>query len=258
MVKGALWVTAILLAVFGVGILIDGAVLGGLLLIVFAGVFAPPVRPHVPFFGSRPFGSLSVAWVILFFAILAVAPTPPDTAEISTPHATPYLHAMPYFVVSEEDTSFATRERRAYYITLRNPATNREELAHTVMQAALDKQERTGADVVSVFLEPDQAISGKGYNVARVHFIPDGLGFSGSDSGKVWNVTAVAQLPKAIDVAFWVTWYALRSQYADENDLVTGANDKALRAKVLEQIGAAEPYSIWFPIHEAFNLIPAT
>jgi len=98
--------------------------------------------------------------------------------------------AVDFSVVETKDISIPGRVRWEQAIIAPDAKTI-DQLAHTVKLAALRLKKETGADTVTVFLEPSIDRIGRAESLARVNYIPDGKGYSGEDDTPVWKVEAL-------------------------------------------------------------------
>lgn len=143
-------------------------------------------------------------------------------------------HAQPYTIVDRSDFSFISRDRYSISI-VSTQATNRLQFAHTAMKAAVDTQKETGADVVSVWLEPSIECQGSGLQYAIVNYAPDGKGLDGESSWK-WEVEAAEkQLPPG-ELAISKLWWENRGDFQ-----VDGLTDEhRLKAWIAQKLGIQE------------------
>lgn len=94
--------------------------------------------------------------------------------------------ARVYRILSERDVSTASRTKKE--LTIFSHSANRDERAHTVMQAALDAQQLSGSHFVSVHLVPSPDLAGSlMHSLASADYSPDGRGLNGEE-GCRWYV----------------------------------------------------------------------
>lgn len=94
----------------------------------------------------------------------------------------------PYSVFHRGDFGFNGRNRLEWWITAPE-ATTYEQRAVTAMQAAIDLQKESKAQVASIWLEVDPESVAKNKQLAVVLYSPDGGGLSGDDKWS-WKVEA--------------------------------------------------------------------
>ena len=94
-----------------------------------------------------------------------------------------------YLVIGENDFSAGYgRVRKGWCIT--SEAKSFTARAQTAIQAAIDLQEQTGADYVSIKMTPIDKIGCGVYHAAMAEYSPDGGGPTGSEENRVWWVKA--------------------------------------------------------------------
>lgn len=117
----------------------------------------------------------------LFITLTACSSSEPNTEQ-----------AQPYEVINTDDVSFSGRKRLRLNIVSPN-ADTLQQLVHTAIKAAIEKQSETSADIVYIKLysNADTALTmDYDHLYALVDYAPDGGGNSG-DQGWYWQVEAV-------------------------------------------------------------------
>ncbi|MCX8578833.1 toll/interleukin-1 receptor domain-containing protein [Gilliamella sp. B2717] len=130
-----------------------------------------------------------------------------------------------YEIISENDTSFASRSRAQIFIV--SPETkNLQQRVDTAKIAATDYSSKTGAKVVSVFLMPFPEAKGTGFYFARVNYYSDGCGNSGTQcNNKIWEVMSTdqqlsdKQLKIAKEYYSNADFYSSSKQFLDKDGL---------------------------------------
>ncbi len=106
------------------------------------------------------------------------SPPLPDTAE-----------AHPYIVVAQEDFS-AGYGRTRKDLCIASEAESFTARAHTAIRAAVDLQQKTGADYVQVAITPIADIGCDDYFTAIAEYSPDGGGVTGETKHQYWQIKA--------------------------------------------------------------------
>lgn len=96
------------------------------------------------------------------------------------------LTAVPYTVIEVAGSDMGRKKAEAYIAA--PTAVTREQRAETTIKAARELLQQQGADVISVYLEPDPAQWGHGQAVAFSRYAPDGKGFG--ENNWTWEVKA--------------------------------------------------------------------
>jgi hypothetical protein len=139
--------------------------------------------------------------------------------------------AKAYQVISNNDFSFPGRKRLEQAIV--SSASTFEERAQTAMQAAIDLQKKTKADVVSIWLEISPGLAGGGHQLATARYAPDGGGFSGDQDWK-WEVEAAEQAPDPLSVKVGELWYQKRKAFAGQDGLT---DEPKLKEFIAQKLG---------------------
>jgi hypothetical protein len=106
------------------------------------------------------------------------------------------LTAVPYTVINAAGGDMRRKKAEAYIAA--PTAVTRDQRAETAIKAARELRQQQGADVISVFLEPNPEEWGKGGAVAIARYAPDGKGYGQNDW--TWEVEATGE---PIDAVFF-------------------------------------------------------
>lgn len=116
----------------------------------------------------------------------------------------PTAQAVEYRTIETSDLSFPGRKRMRAAI-LAPAASTVEQRAQTALKAAVDLQERTGADAVKVVLEISPALAGQRLMLAIGEYAPDLRGWTGFGPhlNGSWQASATAEtIPeRAVEIA---------------------------------------------------------
>jgi hypothetical protein len=135
------------------------------------------------------------ALVIVFLIVGCTAnPTTSQRTPGDSPlkaETQPSGSASPFYrILASKDESVLDRKRLFFSIEAPEAKTF-EARGQTVVTAARQLQRRNQADVVQVWLEPNENTRGLGLVLAMATYSPDGKGMSGMETSEIWyNVTA--------------------------------------------------------------------
>jgi hypothetical protein len=169
--------------------------------------------------------------LLILFAGLFVIAAFLDPEGGKAPGGPDISKAKPYQVISTYDFSHSARKRLEWGIT--SSATTFEERAQTAMQAAIDLQNKTKADVVHISLEEDLAISNNGYQLAIAVYSPDGRGYGG-ESGKIWQVEASDATLTEREVQVVSAWEENKERFRGKDGVLDEVNLKKFVAEKLQ------------------------
>lgn len=164
--------------------------------------------------------AISLGVLLVGVALIAIlAPQRPDLPM-----------ARSYKVLSDKD--FSTHGRTRLGRGLQSSARSMEERSQTAMQAALDLQKSSRADVVSVWLEINQDLAATGRQLVIVRYAPDGKGFSGKQNWQ-WEVEATDQEVGPLNAEIGDLWFQFQEDYRDENGVLDEVGLKSFMAQKL-------------------------
>ncbi|MFO8113401.1 MAG: DUF4875 domain-containing protein [Desulfosalsimonadaceae bacterium] len=132
---------------------------------------------------TRYFFTLCLA--VIFLAVLGGE----TIAEQASPHLPDTSRAYPYLVVAQEDFS-AGYGRIRKELCIASDAESFTARAQTAIRAAVDLQQKTGADYVQVAITPIADIGCHDYFTAIAEYSPDGGGVTGETKHQYWQVKA--------------------------------------------------------------------
>lgn len=122
---------------------------------------------------------------VIFLAVLGRE----TYGEQASPPAPDTSMGHPYIVVAQEDFS-AGYGRIRKELCIASEAESFTARAHTAIRAALDLQQKTGADYVQVAITPIADIGCNDYFTAIAEYSPDGRGVTGETKHQYWQVKA--------------------------------------------------------------------
>lgn len=252
--KGLGWASVVLFGFISIGLMGQGAWFGAILLVMLAVIFVPSVFTKIETSWkaemeakqgvgagafSRPFAAHSMGWVLAI--VILVSNLAPQGNDFDTASD----HIKRYSILKQDDVSFPGRKRMSYFIVANERMASPDDYAFTARKAAQDFVLETGADVVTVFLEIDEQIQGRGLSVSIVNYFADGKGYSGNAESKVWSTSAASNPPSKKELNFWRE-FTKRMKSVD--DLDSEAENNVLRA-----MGFETTYVPWYPNRENFS-----
>ena len=258
--KSYAWMVSLFCLIITYFMITNGQIVSGLGVFI-ASLFAMPiiykkladnVRKDAEAKGKEPvvMGYFGAATTSLSVAIMIGVFSLGGSDEQTTEKATVPGIAQPYRILKISDTSFPGRSRRSISIMATAPLNSVGDRAYTVIQAAKDVVKKSNAEAITVILEIDPALSGTGNHWARVHYIPDGWGFSGKEKSPVWQVYAVQKAPDLDKIKWRLLWEEHRAKFIDKTGLL---DEEKLKAFLAPMVGVTpEEFTLPFIHPEAF------
>lgn len=253
------WASAAFFWFISAGMIMTGAWVSGVVIGVLTLLFVPNISAKIAGLGrdklkeKQGFGGhafrfnahykvwfLALVIVISAFLFLAEDRSSADEGSFANDHI------KTYSVLKVDDESFSDRKIISYFIVADEPMTSTEDYAFTARKAAQDFVEKTGADVVAVYLEPDESVLNRGLALAIVRYYADGKGYSGAlKKGPVWNTLAAKNPPSEGELDFWREYM----KFVAAGKAVSGKAEKKFKA----DLGLPSDYQIWFSKRAAFH-----
>ncbi len=171
---------------------------------------------------TKPIRNIAIGlWIFLGLIFIITLFIPQDQIDISK--------AKAYKIVGRGDFSFPGRERLEWFIV--SDAKTKEERAQTVIKAAIELQEESGADVVNIMLEPDSDLVKLGYTLAIADFAPDKCGYSGN-KGWEWRVESSVDQFSEDDIIIARIWRNNKEKFRSADG---GVDEEKLKQFISDQ-----------------------
>ena len=138
-----------------------------------------------------------------------------------------------YKVLSDND--FSSHGRTRIDRGIATSATSMEERTQIAMQAALDLQKSSGADVVSIWLEINQDRAATSRQLTIIRYAPDGKGYSGSQDWQ-YAVEATNQNIGPFETQVGDLWYRYQEDYWDRNGKF---DEEGLKTFISRELGVS-------------------